>query len=68
MNATVIKRVFKHKNKNLEDINPKFSVEMVLNHYAGIYPELTNAIIENKGIQNNNQLLYEFKTTIGTKG
>lgn len=68
MEATAITRFFKYKNQTLEDINPKFSVEMVLNHYAGVYPELTNAIIENKGIQNNNQLLYEFKNTIGTKG
>ncbi len=63
-----LKRVFVFDGLKLEDINPTLSEQTILNHYSGIYPELTNATIENKGIQNNNEIVYEFKTSIGVKG
>lgn len=63
-----LKRVFIFKDIKLEDINPKLSESSILNHYSGIYPELTNATIESKGIQNQNEIAYEFISIIGTKG
>lgn len=63
-----LKRVFIFNGLQLEDINPKLSEQTILNHYSGIYPELTNAKIENKGVQNNKEIVYEFKSTIGVKG
>lgn len=63
-----LERVFIFNGIKLEDINPNLSEQTILNHYSGIYPELTNATIESKGIQNNKEIVYEFKTSIGVKG
>lgn len=63
-----LERVFIFNGIKLEDINPNLSEQTILNHYSGIYPELTNATIESKGVQNNKEIVYEFKTSIGVKG
>lgn len=68
MTVTTIIRTFFLGQTQLEDINPSLSPESVLLHYSGVYPELTNATIFNKGLQDNNTLKYEFRTNIGTKG
>ncbi len=68
MKVENLTRVFIFNGIKLEDINTNLSENTILNHYSGIYPELTNATIENKGIQNNKEIVYEFKTTIGVKG
>ncbi len=51
----------------LKDINPNFSVEQVLEHYTNIYPQLTTAKIEDKGVVNGKRLI-QFTTIAGTKG
>jgi len=68
MQINQITRVFLFNGMELEDINPKLSENSILTHYSGIYPELTNATISNKGLVDNSKVVYEFNTTIGVKG
>lgn len=51
----------------LEDPNPAFTPEEVMNHWANIHPELTTATIEGPKMTANGAE-YEFKNTVGTKG
>lgn len=67
LEQTEITRKFKFDNQIIEDINPLLSVEEIKDHLCGTYPKLTNAKIINKGIQENNTLLFEFQTVVGTK-
>lgn len=41
--------------------------EAVMNYYSNMYPELTTATVHGPVIENDTAV-YEFKTTIGTKG
>lgn len=66
-NVNVLSRIFKFKEKNLEDINPSFSPEQILSFYSNTYPELTNAHLIDIGVNGKNYE-YEFKTVAGTKG
>lgn len=47
----------------LDDPNPSDSPEMVMNYYSNFYPELTTATV-----LKDDKAVYEFKTTVGTKG
>ena len=47
--------------------NPSDSPEMVMSYYSNFYPELTTATVHGPVIKND-KAVYEFKTTIGTKG
>lgn len=72
MKIQLLERVFTFQDsqKNdiiLEDINPDFSLEQVLNHYSQLYPELTTAKINDKGIVEGKNKI-EFQTIAGTKG
>ena len=51
----------------LSDPNPSMTPEQVMNFYAGTYAELTTATVQGPEIQND-QSIYTFKTTLGTKG
>lgn len=51
----------------LEDPNPSFTPEEVMNHYANIHPELTTATVSGPKMTHNGAE-YEFKSTVGTKG
>ena len=51
----------------LDDPNPSDSPEMVMSYYSNFYPELTTATVHGPVIKND-KAVYEFKTTIGTKG
>lgn len=68
--STEIKRVFKMNingnTQTLKDPNPQMTPNEVCQLFAGHYPELTNANIENKGLVNDD-LVYEFNTVLGTK-
>jgi PRTRC genetic system protein C len=68
MKTTIITRAFLYNGVELTDINPLLSENSVLQHYSAVYPELTNASIVNKGLVNNDKIMYEFKTNVGTKG
>jgi len=60
-------RAFKFDNQIIEDFNPALTPEEIKEHLSGSYPQLTNAKILNKGIQDD-KILFEFQTIIGTKG
>ncbi len=67
LNIKDIDRVFKHKNLELSDPNPSMAPEEVMSFYAGTYPELTTSNVHGPVIKDD-KAVYEFKTTIGTKG
>jgi PRTRC genetic system protein C len=65
-----MKRSFKFKKETeivLSDPNPSDTPEDVMSYYSNMYPELTTASVHGPEIEND-MAIYEFKTTIGTKG
>ena len=50
-----------------DDPNPSDSPEMVMNYYSNFYPELTTATVHGPVLKDD-KAVYEFKTTVGTKG
>ncbi len=71
LEITGIKRVFTFKKGTatitLDDPNPSDSPEMVMGFYSNTYPELTTATVHGPTMKAD-AAVYEFKTTIGTKG
>jgi PRTRC genetic system protein C len=71
LNTTHLKRVFKLKKGTetitLPDPNPAFTQADVMQFYSNQYPELTTCTVDGPKIEND-QVVYEFKTTVGTKG
>lgn len=61
------KRVFKHGGRELSDPNPEMTPEEVMGFYSNQYPELTTSNVHGPKIENE-KAVYEFKTTVGTKG
>lgn len=61
------KRVFKHGAATLADPNPDMTPEEVMNFYSNQYPELTTSNVHGPKIEGDSAV-YEFKTTVGTKG
>jgi len=51
----------------LEDPNVELPVETIKSIYANQYPQLLNATVIDKGIEDN-KMTYEFETIAGTKG
>ena len=66
-----LKRVFKLKKNGetlrLDDPNPEMTVNDVMDYYSMTYPELTTATPHGP-VMEDDCAVYEFKTTIGTKG
>lgn len=66
-----LNRVFAFKKGTttirLDDPNPSDSPDSVMAFYANTYPELTIATVHGPAIKDD-EAVYEFKTTIGTKG
>ncbi len=67
LNTTKYPRVFKFKDRNFPDPNPMLSPEEVMAYYSNQHPELTTSNVFGPKIEND-KAVYEFKTTIGTKG
>lgn len=70
--ATSLERVFVFKdNKNgeirLNDPEPKWSVQAVLNFFSNTYPILTTAKISPPQIIDDT-VMYRFESVMGTKG
>lgn len=69
--ATQLERVFVLKDKGQEirltDPEPRWSVEAVLNFYAGTYPILTTAKISAPIIKDD-AVEYRLESVMGTKG
>jgi PRTRC genetic system protein C len=66
-----LKREFKFTKDNtpvtLPDPNPEMTIEEVMQFYAGQYPELTTAQVEEEE-RTGNKVTYRAKTSVGTKG
>lgn len=66
-----MKRSFSFKKGSetvrLADPNPAESPDAIMNFYSNMYPELTTATVHGPVIKED-EAVYEFKTTIGTKG
>lgn len=66
-----IKRVFTFKKGTttvtLEDPDTSYTPEQVMGFYSNTYPELTTATVHGPTMKEDGAV-YEFKTTIGTKG
>ena len=71
MTVNGLDRSFKFKKGSemivLADPMPDEMPEAVMNYYSNMYPELTMATVHGPVIENDTAV-YEFKTTIGTKG
>ncbi len=66
-----LKRVFRlRKNNstlNLDDPDSNMSLTEVMDFYSMYYPEVTTATLHGPEFEND-CAVYQFKTTIGTKG
>ena len=66
-----LKRVFILKKGNttltLDDPDSKMTLTEVMDFYSMTYPELTTATVHGPEFEED-RVVYEFKTTIGTKG
>lgn len=62
-----VKRQFKYGNRQLDDPDPEMTPEEVMQFYAGTYPELTTSNVHGPKMEGD-VAVYEFKTTVGTKG
>lgn len=71
LEVTNLKRSFSFKKDGkkveLPDPNPEFSVPEVMQFYSSSHSELTTCTIDGPAIENG-KAVYEFKTTVGTKG
>jgi PRTRC genetic system protein C len=67
LNVKVFPRVFKHRELLLADPNSDMTPDEVMAYYSNQYPELTTSNVFGPTIEND-QAVYEFKTTVGTKG
>lgn len=67
LNLTGLKRIFKFGNRTLSDPDKSMTPDEVMNFYAGTYPELTTSNVHGPKVEDG-QAVYEFKTTVGTKG
>jgi len=52
----------------IADPNPEFTPEEVMNFMSNQHPELTTSTISGPVINDEGVAVYEFKTTVGTKG
>lgn len=70
INITKLTRKFELERNStpiyLDDPNPNFSVEEVIEFYSGTYPELLNASHTHTELDGN--IIYKFKSIAGTKG
>ncbi|WP_455674433.1 PRTRC system protein C [Phocaeicola sp.] len=66
-----LKRVFKLKKGNttltLDDPDSRMTLTEAMDFYSMTYPELTTATVHGPEFEED-RVVYEFKTTIGTKG
>lgn len=69
--STVLERIFIFSDKGQEikltDPKPKWSVDLVMNYYANIYPILTTAKVSAPQIKDDT-VQYRFESIMGTKG
>ena len=62
-----LKRRFKFGSRTLDDPGKNMTPDEVMQFYSGTYPELTTSNVHGPKVEND-VAVYEFKTTVGTKG
>ncbi len=71
LTATILPRVFvfelQGQKVTLPDPDERWLPQRVLDYYTGTYPSLTTAKVSGSEIEED-QIVYRFETTIGTKG
>lgn len=67
MTVNGLNRTFKFRKGSETIVLADPMPDAVMNYYANMYPELTTATVHGPVIENDTAV-YEFKTTIGTKG
>mgnify|MGYP006322740083 CR=1 FL=1 len=67
LNVKNFQREFKMKSRTLPDPNPAMSPDEVMAYYSNQYPELTTSNVFGPTIEGD-KAVYEFKSTVGTKG
>lgn len=67
LNITTLPRVFKHATIELTDPDRNLSPDEVMSFYSNTYPELTTSSVHGPKMDGN-KVIYEFRTTVGTKG
>jgi PRTRC genetic system protein C len=67
MSIMVLPRRFKYNQLQLDDPDVNMSPESVKEFYSGIYPELTQAVVEGPEVRDNG-VEYSFRRAVGTKG
>lgn len=56
------------KKIKLEDPGENLTPQQVLDFYSNTYPELINSKVDGPHYSEKGAAVYEFKTTVGTKG
>lgn len=67
LNVTTLPRVFKYGSIELSDPDRNLAPEDVMSFYSNTYPALTTSNVFGPEITND-KCVYEFKTSVGTKG
>ncbi len=67
MEKRLIERIFEYSGMRLNDPDPTMNLEDVKNFYTAVYPELSQAIIE-EPVRRGDTLVYAIKRAVGTKG
>lgn len=62
-----VKRVFKMKDRKLADPDPSMTPDEVMAFYSNQYPELVTSNVFGPKMEKD-EAVYEFKTSVGTKG
>lgn len=65
---TAIQRKFIFNTLELDDLGEGFTPDEILEHYSGVYPELTNAKVVHKGLDDKGNMNFLFDPLVGTKG
>lgn len=67
LDIKTLKRVFKNGKTELSDPDISMTPDDVMSFYSNTYPELTTSTVQGPKIEGDTAV-YEFKTTVGTKG
>lgn len=67
MAITKLIREFKYEEEILPDPDPNMTPDEVISFYAGKYPELTTAHVEDQETKGD-KIIYTIGAAIGTKG
>lgn len=67
LDIKTLKRVFKNGKTELSDPDISMTPDDVMSFYSNTYPELTTSTVQGPKIEGDTAV-YEFITTVGTKG